>query len=260
MGHFADSAEGKAIREFYQENGYYFAKGVFSRAEAAEMEAAFDLIVQQITAGGEDVNAFWDGDFRKEMGVQDSVILHTHMVHRFHASWARAIQHPRLLDITEALIGPNLILHHTKLFQKPPEKGAPFPLHQDLWYFPTEKDTMMAGIIHVSEADESMGCVRVVPGSHKRGRIPDSHGRKHLPFHDEFPLETATPCIAEPGDVVFFNYLTLHGSGVNASAKTRKTVLTQMHAGDDKVEDGNGHIRDGLVLRGRNVLARRNFN
>ncbi len=59
---------------------------------------------------------------------------------------------PKFLDIAEQILGPDIILHHTKLFQKPQGKGAPFPMHQDWQYFPTVKDTMIAGIIHVSEA------------------------------------------------------------------------------------------------------------
>lgn len=255
---FARSEEGRRIAEFYRENGYYFAKGVFSRDEMAELEDGFDTIVAQITAGGADANAFWEGDFRKEMDDPDKIILHTHQVHHFHAAWSRALFHQRFLDIAECTIGPDIVLHHTKLFQKPPEKGAPFPLHQDLWYFPTRKDSMMAAIIHVSEATDEMGCVRVVPGSHKRGRVPDSHGRKHLPFHEEHPMDSTEACIAEPGDVLYFSYLALHGSKPNVSAKTRKTVLIQMIAGDDRVEEGNTHINDGLVLRGRKPWATRN--
>lgn len=257
MGNLASTTEGKAIRDFYQENGYYLARGVFSHEEVAQLEAAFDIIVQQILASGENVNAFWDGEFRKEMENTNKTVLHTHSVHHFSSVWSQALFHERFLDITECLIGPNIILHHTKLFQKPPENGAPFPMHQDWDYFPTVKDTMMAGIIHVSEATEEMGCVRVAPGTHKLGRIPNSHGRVHLPFHDEYPLEKAKACVAEPGDVFFFSYFTLHGSGLNTSKRTRKTVLVQMHAGDDRVEEGNKHSNDGIVLRGRKLWATR---
>ena len=35
----------------------------------------------------------------------------------------------------ERLFGDDVILHHSKLFQKPAEQGAPFPMHQDWAYF-----------------------------------------------------------------------------------------------------------------------------
>ncbi len=47
---------------------------------------------------------------------------------------------------------------------------------------------------------------------------------------------------ADPGDVVFFHYFTLHGSKQNVSNRIRKTVLTQLYAGDDRVEDFSSPI------------------
>ena len=74
---------------------------------------------------------------------------------------------------------------------------------------------------------------------------------------DKYPLEEATVLEAELGDVVYFHYFTLHGSMPNRSSKIRKTVLAQMHAGDDQVEAGNGHPNARLVLRGWNHWAGR---
>ena len=50
------------ISKFYEENGYYLARGVFSREELAELETDFDRIVTQISATGENVNARWGGE------------------------------------------------------------------------------------------------------------------------------------------------------------------------------------------------------
>ena len=45
----------------------------------------------------------------------------------------------------------------------------------------------------------------------------------------------------------------------NTSLKTRKTVLVQLYAGNDKVEDGNGHTDVRLVLRGWNHMVTRSI-
>ena len=96
-------------------------------------------------------------------------------------------------------------------------------MHQDWTYFPTVKDTMMAGIIHVSNATDEMGCLRVYPGSHKLGRIAESGGQGNESVLKDYPLDRATIVEAEAGDVVFFHYCTLHGSMPNRSQKVRKT-------------------------------------
>lgn len=231
------------------ENGYFLAKNVFSPAEVAGLEREFDAIVAQVTASGEEANAKWGGAEMQTLAKPTDVVLHTHNVQQYSAAWARALYQERFLGAAREILGEDIVLHHTKLFQKPAETGAPFPMHQDWSYFPTERDTMIAAIIHVSPATDQMGCLRVVPGSHKLGRQSDSGGQGASSVSD---LDQATPLEAEPGDVAFFHYFTLHGSKPNRSDQVRKTVLVQMHAGDDAVEPGHDHPYERLVLSGRN--------
>lgn len=247
-----------AIKQFWDENGYYVARGVFSNTEVKALEEDFDHIVSQLQGSGENINARWGGEEMKRLDGGESVIVHTHNVQCFSSRWLQAVQHPNFLDVVEAILGPDIILHHTKLFQKPAEKGSPFPMHQDWAYFPSVKDTMMAGIIHVTEATDEMGCIRVYPGTHKLGRMENTQGQSDSDFLEKYPIEGATIVECEPGDVIFFHYFTLHGSMPNRSNKVRKTVLAQLHAGDDTIEPrGLAHPYMRLVLRGWNYAATR---
>ncbi|MCH8293023.1 phytanoyl-CoA dioxygenase family protein [Candidatus Poribacteria bacterium] len=246
------------IKAFFDEKGYYLAKGVYSPEEVKIMEQDFDRIVEKLLASDENANARWGGVLMDGLDGGSSAIFHTHNVQSFSGVWLNALMQNRFLDITEAILGPDIMLHHSKLFCKPPEKGSPFPMHQDWQYFPTVKDTMIAGVIHVSEATNEMGCFRVYPGSHKLGRCDGMMGRgQNVEVTEKYPIEGATILEAAPGDVVFLHYFTLHGSMPNRSTKARKTVLVQMYAGDDEVEEGNRHTNVRLVLRGWNHLATR---
>jgi len=249
------------ITEFFQENGYYLAKGVYSPTEVAELETDFDRIVQQLRGSGEEVDARWKGAAINKIDTNTTVV-HTHNVQIYSAVWLRAFLQPRFLEFSRAVLNsPDVILHHSKLFQKPAEKGAPFPMHQDWSYFPSIKDTMMAGIIHVSNATDEMGCLRVYPGSHRLGRLVESSGMSATESDSlkDYPIDKALVVEAEPGDVLFFHYFTLHGSMPNRSQKIRKTVLAQMHSGDDCIEDGNHHLNERLVLSGWNYHAKRSL-
>jgi phytanoyl-CoA hydroxylase len=248
------------IGAFFQENGYYHAKGVYSRTEVSQLEHDFDRIVRQLTSSGEEVETRWQGAEMEKIAPKNSVVVHTHNVQIYSSAWLRAFLQPRFLEVSQAILGgPDVILHHSKLFQKPAEKGAPFPMHQDWSYFPTIKDTMMAAVIHVSDATDEMGCLRVYPGSHKLGRLAESNGQGTDHVLKDYPLANALPVEAEPGDVVFFHYCTLHGSMPNRSQKIRKTVLTQLHRGDDAVEEENTHPNARLVLSGWNSSAKRSL-
>ena len=118
----------------------------------------------------------------------------------------------------------------------------------------------MAGVIHVSSADNEMGCLRVYSGSHKLGRIQMNRGQLPEDLREQYSIENATVVEAQAGDVVFFDYRTLHGSMPNRSSRVRKTVLVQMHAGDDRMDEtGPAHPYSGIVLRGWNHAARKSL-
>lgn len=250
-----------SIKKFWEENGYYHARNVFLPAEIESLENDFDRIVMQLQESDEEINARWRGAAMEKLDGGQSVIIHTHNVQSYSATWAKALYHEKFLSFACAILGEDVIMHHTKLFSKPAEKGSPFPVHQDWTYFPTRLDTMMAGIIHVSNATDQMGCLRVYPGSHRLGRVPQTSGQMDSELLQQYPLENATLVECRPGDVVFFHYFTLHGSMPNRSAHTRKTVLVQMHAGNDEVEEGYQHPNARLVLHGWNhCVSRRRAN
>ena len=239
-------------QSFFAENGYYHAKKVFDGESLGKLTRDFDQIVAQLNRTGEDIDATWPGKAVSALSGSNDVILHTHNVHKYSTQWLDAFKSSVFLKYATGFIGEDIVLHHSKLFQKPPLVGSPFPIHQDWAYFPTKRDTMIAGIIHLQDTTDEMGCLRVYPGSHKLGRIADSDGRQACEALEQYPLDKAVPLEAEAGDVLFFHYFTLHGSMPNRSKKTRKTVLCQLHSGNDFVEEEKGGPNEQLILQGWN--------
>jgi ectoine hydroxylase-related dioxygenase (phytanoyl-CoA dioxygenase family) len=73
---------------------------------------------------------------------------------------------------------------------------------------------------------------------------------------DKWPIAEAVGVPAHRGDVVFFNYLLIHGSDINRSQRHRKTVLVQVRDPADRMAEGrddNSHAL-GMMLRGVNPL------
>lgn len=234
---------------FYQENGYLLVEGLFTPEEAAQYRRETHELAERIYAAGQ-FDATWGS--AKAVSGQKTVLKHCHDVQFHSAAFSRLIVDPRLTDAAAAVMGtPNVQLHHTKMFIKPSEKGSPFPMHQDAPFFPHENHSMIAAIIHFDDAPLEKGPVRVVPGSHKLGMIPhESDGGWHLPFED-YPVESALPLPAKAGDVVFFSYLTIHGSGINTSDEARTTLLVQMRDPEDcPTTEGHRSQGQGMILRG----------
>ena len=242
--------------EFYRENGYILVKGLLSPEEAAAYRQETHDLAARLSAH-KNMDATWGSAREAVPGAKDTKILHCHNVQFYSAAFSKLLVDERLTAVASDIIGsPNVQLHHTKMFIKPPEKGSPFPMHQDAPYFPHDRHSMIAAIVHFDAAPIEKGCVRVVPGSHKLGILEhSSEGGWHLPFA-EYPIESAVPCEAEPGDALFFSYLTIHGSGVNVSQEARTTVLIQMRDPEDpptiKTHESRGQ---GMMLRGVDPLA-----
>jgi len=251
--------DSSAVADFYQEYGYYIGRGLVDASALAVLERDFDRIAEQIQAGGANANARWNQVTTTAIDQDiETVVIHTHQVEKFSAAWAKWLMEGRYLDVIEALIGPDIILHHSKLFLKPAGRGAPFPPHQDFGYFRTLCHSMMAATAFLSEANESNGCLRVWPGSHKIGPIdPKVSMGGNEEFFARFPFADSIPAEVQPGDLVFFNYLTVHGSFPNRSARSRKSVLIQVYSGRDAMQVNGGYPSSNLVLRGWNHLMTR---
>ena len=242
----------------FKEKGFCVKNSVFTADALYALSSEFDRIVSQLQESGENINARWGSELTEDIEQSETQVIHTHNVQSYSAEMMAMIQSKIFLDNVEKLIGPDIILHHSKLFLKPPGNGSAFPLHQDWSYFPTEENSMIAAVIHLSESDEEMGCMRIVPGSHRLGKIEKTDGHSFIKgVHDRYQLEDAEPIIAEPGDVVFFHCCSLHGSMQNVSKRPRKTVLVQIYSGTDRVVKGNRHTNVQLVLRGVNHFATR---
>ena len=242
--------------EFYRQNGYLLVKGLLSRDEAGLYRQECHDLARRLSAHG-NISAAWGSARKAVANAENAVILHCHNVQFHSAAFSKLIVDDRLTGAASDIIGsPNVQLHHTKMFIKPPEKGAPFPMHQDYPYFPHDRNTMMAAIIHFDDAPVERGCVRVVPGSHKLGPLTHiAEGGHHLPFED-YPVDQATLCPAEAGDALFFSYLTIHGSGLNVSDEFRTTILVQMRDPEDPPTDLVHVSRgQGMMLRGIDPLA-----
>jgi phytanoyl-CoA hydroxylase len=228
-------------RAFYDDNGFLHVKELLTPEEANFYRAEVHALSQR---QGE-TDATWES----QRGA-GTTIEHSHDVHFRSAAFTRLMVDPRLIAICTDIIGPNVQLHHNKMFIKPPERGSPFPMHQDYPYFPHRDHSMIAIILHFDDAPVEKGCLRVYPGTHKLGPIAATGSDHHLP-ETEYSIERATPIPAKAGDAIITNYLTVHGSGINISNEARTTLLIQLRdPADPPVREGHQSRGQGMMLAG----------
>ncbi len=139
----------------------------------------------------------------------------------------------RIVNTMETLLEDEVYHYHHKMTMKEPYVGGAWEWHQDYgyWYnngclFPDMASVMVA----VDRATKQNGCLQVIRGSHKMGRI--EHGRiadqtgADLERVDELlKHHEIVYCEMEPGDAVFFHSNTLHRSDANLSPNSRWTLI-----------------------------------
>ena len=235
---------------FFRHNGYLVADGLYTEEQIDQLEQAYEVSIPGR------MRDFTHGDWKKD--DPDVIAVYgLHDVQRFHANWTRyLLDHQPLINAFIDLMGPNVQLHHTKLFYKGTGKGIGFPMHQDAAWMQHEKDSLLAAIVHLTDATEEMGCLKVYPKSHKLGNLPVFSQKGRYLDPDQYPIDGATTVPAKRGDVLFFHYLTIHGSDVNYSRRARKTVLIQVNDPTDKSINGqhDGGHGQGLMLAGSLVV------
>lgn len=135
----------------------------------------------------------------------------------------------RIVDSMEQLLGDEVYHYHSKLSAKQPKTGGAWEWHQDYgyWYLNGCLLPEMASVfIALDAATRENGCLQVLQGSHRMGRV--EHGRfGSQTGADPERVQAAMQrmplvyCEMEPGDAVFFHGNTLHSSDPNRSDKPR---------------------------------------
>ena len=104
-------------------------------------------------AAERNIDATWGSAREVNAQAKTTAVLHCHDVQFYSAAFSRLIVDERLTGAAAAIIGsPNVQLHHSKMFIKPPERGSPFPMHQDQPFFPHVQHSMIAAITHFDDA------------------------------------------------------------------------------------------------------------
>ena len=139
----------------------------------------------------------------------------------------------RMVDAMEQLLGDEVYHYHSKMMLKEPQVGGAWEWHQDYGYWYQNGcllPDMCSGLIAVDRATKENGCLQLLKGSHKMGRV--EHGRfGEQTGADPERVEAAIKRYemvyfeAEPGDVLFFHANVLHASAANTSPNPRWSLI-----------------------------------
>ena len=134
--------------EFYRKNGYLKFGRIFTADEMDALREHVDAMIEALPEG-------------KRPEAMD--------VPHFEDPWLfRYLAHPKVLDVIEDFIGPNIALWSSHFIAKPRGDGKAVPWHTDgaYWGKLLEPMNVITLWLAVDPSTRENGCMRVLPGSH----------------------------------------------------------------------------------------------
>jgi ectoine hydroxylase len=205
----------------YHEDGYVLIKNMLDAEETGLLSRAAreDRILDQ--------HSFGKGDGE---GGTVRLSLWNHPTDTIYGMITRS---ESVVGTAEKLLGDEAYHYHSKMIMKDAKVGGAWAWHQDYgyWYqngvlFPH----ITSAYIAVDRATKENGCLQVIRGSHKLGRIEhgltgDQAGADQERVNEILKRLDLVYVEMEPGDTLFFHANLLHRSDQNHSDNPRWSMI-----------------------------------
>lgn len=210
-------ANSRDIRRSLAENGYAVLPGHAPPELIRELRERLD---QLFALEGEQAGA----EFKQETGAARLANL----VEKGDV-FQRVIADATVLEAVRVVLGPRLKLSSLNARRAEPLNGVDQPLHCDMGGLPDERGAWVCNAVWVIDAfTAENGALRVVPGSHRRGRLPQDELDDPAARHPDEVVLTA-----DSGSVIVVNAHLWHGGLANETSRPR-TALHAFYCRRDK--------------------------
>jgi len=243
----------------YREHGYAIVRAVFAADEVAALAAGFDAMKAE---GLRHPSTFRHGNVMfviDQDPARGRILRFMQWPAYGNPLFARYRTDPRLRAIVEPLLGRDVKQIINQLIWKAPHSArTTYAYHQDHRFrrppaaFRNLGTSYVQTAIAIDSHRPENGCLRILPGSHRRGDLRLGLARGVMEGgYDEAALAEAgldpavlVDIVLEPGDVALWGPYTVHGSGPNRSAIDRRAYVNGFVAARD-CDRGEWAFRDG---------------
>jgi non-haem Fe2+, alpha-ketoglutarate-dependent halogenase len=206
--------------EQYERNGIVFPMSVLSPEEVSQFRSAFELLEARL--GGRPTHR---------------QLIQPHLCYR----WAYDLAtHPAILDVAEALIGPDILVHSTSIFPKYPREPDHILWHQDGYYWGLSSPRLISAWVALTNSNIENGCMRVVTGTHQKKVLPhtmssrDKNTRLSLEVAVSVDETRAVDVVLNAGEMSLHHPYIIHGSNPNQTDSKRIGFAIRFIASDVK--------------------------
>lgn len=229
-----------AMKKAYEENGYIIVRNMFSKEEVAKVRSAL-----------EDPNGIQKFAFSRSDGKSRNLrfVLWNHPGRDVTGVMART---HRVAGTAEELMGGDEMYHyHTKVTMKDARTGGSFSWHQDYGYWYKNGclyPDLLSVFIPMDDSEKENGCLQVLKGSHRLGRLNHNDLGEQLEADPERVTEASKALEhvyveMKAGDALFFNCNLLHTSAANNSDRRRWVFIVAYNKRSNNPYKDHHHAR-----------------
>ena len=232
------SSDLRQQRTDFDSNGFVVVPNLLTPEELEQLRAMVDGAMTgaikpqppHSKARMDDFNIQWEPRVRENPAIsrRDKIRIIFHLCHSHPFFWGLATN-PRMLDVVENLLGPDIKLYTDQMFCKPAKHGSEVPWHQDSGYWPAVEPRLLSCWIAIDDVTIDNGCVRFLPGSHKAAvphHIVVTDNPNNLAARPEYcDPSREVPVTMKAGSVCIHHSLTLHRSLPNESNHARRGLV-----------------------------------
>lgn len=223
----------------YERDGFLIVRGLFTPEETALLRE---------TARNDNAMDKASSTMDDGQGNDVRLALWNHPGDGIYGMFSRC---ERVVDSVEQLLGEEVYHYHSKMILKDAKVGGAWAWHQDYgyWYqngvlYPDLCSVMIA----VDPATEENGCMQVLKGSHKLGRLNHVLSGEQAGADPERVEEAKkrleiVHTVMEPGDALYFHCNLLHCSAANNSDHSRWAMICCYNAASNDPYKDSHHPR-----------------
>ena len=162
-------------------------------------------------------------------------------------------RNPKILDVIESLLGPDIKLYQDQLFMKPPKVGSRQRYHQDmpLGFFIDPPD-MVSCWAALTDATIENGCLWMLPGTHRFGIIEKAKWEEYERMSLEGRLPEERPVELKTSSCSLHHGLILHSSRPNLTDQRRRGYVTHYVSAKCRYT-GPPERNDAMLVQGRSI-------
>ena len=198
----------------YWRDGYLFPLNLMSIKEAARWRHTLEDMEQN----------YGEAKMQRTLGTYKRINAQCVMPFAYELA-----TQPRLLDMIEAILGPDILIYGAEFFIKEAQSEQIVSMHQDLTYWGLgATDHLVTAWIALSEVNVESGCMQFVAGSHANQILPheDTFADNNLlsrgqEIQVQVAEEDKTDIVLRPGQLSLHHGRMIHGSGPNSSEDRR---------------------------------------